>query len=363
MEEIKPFQTKDFTASGPYDLEFNGRPIAAVGLRFAATLTGASIATVRDDAAFRLLKTPEINQAENPLVRMQGSSWRHLSALLGGGYDSFASGVTAATPGQVVAMSTIHFDRLWPGAMVNASDKKVFLRGEFNTLASYSGTAPTAVTGKIRPFAITSERDPSQGFLRPRISELSLGIETASDDLQQVIRFEQDTVLHGFMLQVQDNSAGDQRVDGIVRAVRMDVFDKDGGQKETTRQTWGQMRHYLQFRGQYNQEDYNRSFGVGLLPTVDKRNPQWNGAKLFKAGESVTLHVDTNATVEEEYTSVTPAAGDKLIITIIGATPVAGSGDTANQITESSSGPIVEVKRAANQARIRAARRAARRQG
>lgn len=337
MLQLRPFQSKAFQASTPYDLEFSGYPIRAIGLQFAATLTGTP-ATPRDDATFRLLKTPEINQAEQPLIRMSGPTWRHFSAILDGGYDKYAAGVTASTPGQVTGKAMIDFQKIVPGAAINAADKKVFLRGEFSPLADYSATPPTTIVGTLRPFAIADAIDLTQGFLRPKFSEVSVPISNA-DDVQHVIRFEQDMVVAGFMIQTADNSASNQRVDGLVKSVRIDATGSVGN-IELHRKSWGQARTWLGWITGFNQEDYDRSTGVIWLPTISRRNPQWNGAMLFKAGDSVTFHFDMTPTVEEEFTGVTAASGDFCLITTIGFTPVGGSGDSGGQVRSIAAQPV-----------------------
>lgn len=352
MIELKPFQTRVYAASTAYDLEFSGRAVSAIGLRFAATLTG-SPATVRDDAAFRLLGTPEVNQAENPLIRMSGPSWRHLSAVSRGGYDKYAAGVTASTAGQVIAQSVIDLEALMPGAMINATDKKVFLRGEFGALAVYSATPPTTVVGTLRPWAKSTQRNAQAGFVRPKISQADVQIVAAAEDQQHVWRFEQDTLVQGFMLESLDTSASNQRVDGVVRSLRGDLADSSGGTRETLRQTWGNMRTLLQYLAGFNQEDYDRSVGVAFFPTKDMSNPQYGNARLFRAGESITFHIDSTSTVEEEFTAVTPS-NDLLRLTCIGFTPVAGSGDMTPQIA---SGALATASRAQTRSALRAQRR------
>lgn len=359
VEQIKPFQSRAFALGSPYDLEFSGRPLKAIGLRFAGALNTTIPVTVVDDASWRLLKTPEINQAENPLIRMSGPSWRHLSALINGGYDHFAAGTALATPNNVCATAILDLQKLQPLAMINASDKKVFVRGEFtSTLGDYAtGTAPGGVTGTLRPFGVSSELDPSGGFLRPKFSEVSLAIAN-NDDMQQTIKFESDTVLMGCMLQaIQGSATGKPRSDGLVKAVRLDAVNGENGNVELHRKTWGQARVYTSFRADFNDEDYVRSRGVVFLPTQTRANPQWNNAILMRAGDSLTFHFDMTPTVDEEFTGVTAAAGDSVLITVVGFTPVAGTGDTAAQIRNVASETQVAPS---NAAQVRSRRRRAR---
>lgn len=329
MKQIKPFQKKAYAAATPYDLEFSGRPVRKIGLRFDATVAGGPT-SIRMDAAHRMLKTVEVNQAEQPLIRMFGQDWKHLSALINGGYDSNFQTTTL-----LVAQAVIDLEKLMPGACINASDKKVFIRGEFAPLADYSsGTAPSSITGEFKPNAESSEIDVSQGFLRPKITQSSFAISNAAD-LQLPIRFEQDIVVQGVMIRaVQASAAAQANTDGLVKGVRLDATTRDGGNIELHRGTWGQFRTATQEAANFNLEDYARAAGVIFLPTQSKQNPQFNGALLFAAGDSLTLHFDGDGTAEAEFTNVAPSAGDVVIVTVVGFTPVRGTGDAAAQVTD-----------------------------
>jgi hypothetical protein len=320
VQKLKPFTEKDFSAGGNYDQEFSGEPIGKVGFRFAAGLTGAP-ATVRTDGTFRLLGVPEISQAEQPLIRMRGSSWRLLSAIQSGSFDNYQA-PAAATP--ALASAVIDLNGLMPGAMVNGADKKVNFRGTFGATTDYSGTPPGSITGKLRGFVESSENDPTQGFWRPRFTENGW-ILAPSDLNQQVFKFEQDTAVVGIMVQAFDSSATD-RVDGLIKRIRVDHVG-DYGTQELHRATWGQLRALLCKR--FTPEDAVRSVGCVFIPLIDKRNPSINNAVLFRAGDSLTINHDTTASVEEDLTAVVAdGASDLAIATVIGFTRVAGTGDT-----------------------------------
>lgn len=327
MIEVKPFQTKDYASAAAYDLEFSGRAVSGVGIRFSATLASAPTGIV-DDAAFRLIKTPEINQSENPIVRMRGASWRHLSALGDGTYDNHIASQVVAS-----ASAFLNFEKWMPKACLNAADKKIFMRGEFNPLTSYStGVQATLTSGKIRPYTVSSQKDTTKGFYRPRFSELSVPITVANDDQQQVVKFEQDQYVSGFMVVTDNSTAGNPRTDGLIRQLRLDATTQDSGLIELFRANWGVARHNTQQMANFNQEDYNRSVGVIFVPLLDRRNPQANFARFFRNGDSVTFHFDSSSTIDDEFAAATLAAGAQSVITTVAWTPVAGTGDTAAQV-------------------------------
>lgn len=325
MQQIKPFQEKAFTASGSYDTEFSGLPVRSVGVRFTATVAGAA-ATIRTDAAFKMLGTIEINQAELPLIRMRGSSWRLLSAITRGSFDFNLASAT-----QLEANAMIDLQKIMPTAMMNSADKKLFARGIYGALADYSGTAPSGITGTLRAYIESSELDPTRGFLRPRFTESSYPLLSA-DSNPQVFKFEQDTVVPFIMVQAYDDSAFD-RIDGLIKQIRVDRVGQ-GGVTELARGRWGHFRHYLGYKSNFTAVDYSLSAGCVLIPLINRRNAQYNYAEVMRAGDSLTINYDTIATVEETYTSVTAAAPDVAIATIVGFTQVEGTGDAQSQLRQ-----------------------------
>lgn len=319
VQKIKPFTEKDFSVSTNYDTEFSGEPIQKIGIRFAATLTGTS-ATVRTDATARLLGVPEISQAEQPLIRMRGSSWRLLSAIQSGSFDNYL----APTSTPALFQAVIDLPSFMPGAMINAADKKVSLRGTFGALTDYAASGTTGCSGKLRGFIESSEQDPTAGFWRPRFVE-SAYVLANSDLNQQVFKFEQDTAVVAIMIQAWDSSAVD-RVDTLIKKLRVDHVG-DLGSVELHRLTWGQAKAYLGKR--FTPEDYVRAAGCVMIPLIDRRNPKINNAVLFRAGDSLTINHDCSSTIEEDLGSAVTADGasDLAIATVIGFTRVAGTGD------------------------------------
>lgn len=132
MREFRPFTEKTFSVGAQYDTDFIGRGVAAIGIRLDMTTTGNT--TSFDDAAARMLGTPEVVQAEEPLIRMEGADWFHIAALSSGGYDKI---LNADTAGASAVEAVIDFENLMPGAAINAGSNRVFLRGTFGALADY----------------------------------------------------------------------------------------------------------------------------------------------------------------------------------------------------------------------------------
>lgn len=131
MRKFKEFTSATLAAAGTYDLEHNNLSYDGFGWKYGFTVTGAT--TPFDDASFRAAGTPELSQAEQPIIRMRGPSWRHLAAYSSGGYTRTLEG--AAGTGSF-ASPFIDLKKILPGSMVSGKTKS-FLRGTAGALADY----------------------------------------------------------------------------------------------------------------------------------------------------------------------------------------------------------------------------------
>jgi hypothetical protein len=325
--ELRPFTEQSFSSGSQYNGEFTGRPVSSVG--FVADFeSGGTWTTDIDDQPYTLLGSPEVVQAEQSLIRMEGQDWQHLSAFLSGGYPERVSLASSGVDG--VCTATIDLERIMPGAAINASAAKVFLRGTWAAAAA-AGAGGTVDSGTVRGFVGGSALDLTRGFRRPKISTLRMDISADSSDISQKIDFDQDTLVSGLLLRQHDNSAAaTKRADGIVKNIRVDVNLGRGGSRELIRQTWRQARHYTIARAGWGSSDIARSTGVAMIPLRDPRNQHAGGAFFFRKGDSLTIHADTNAAAELGYTDVTPAASDALVVTTLGFTLVGGEGIDAS---------------------------------
>lgn len=335
MKELLTFPEKDYTAEGSYNEEFHGRAFDELILSadFNVAATGSNV-TPHDRGALKLLGTPELNQAQNTLVRANAIDLWHGAAFFNGAHPELdqPASITAGSDSDTNTGIRIKLPRIIPGMMVNASVTKAFLRGNFGTLASYASVNPSsvsAITGKLRGAVVSTKRNARAGFLRPRITQAELLLETAGVH-QHVIRFEQDTYVRAFELRAFDSSA-DADVDGLIRGVKAFVTDANGT-NDVVRCRWGHLRRHTQALAGWNKEEVDRSKGVVFVTMTDEGAAGVAGAKLFKSGDSITFEFDTSLTVEKNYPAVTPASGDKVFITQWAATVVAGQGDAGPSV-------------------------------
>lgn len=332
MRKLKPFQERPFSLGGQYDTEISGLLLAAISIQADLTVTdGSAGSTARTDASHRLLGTPEINQGEDPLIRMTSVDWYHLSALLDGAYpQDISDNIGAGASEGKFAGARLPLDKIIPGMRINASRVKAFVRGTFGALSDYSdaGGNLSGVVGTLRCFAEAVDGDPMNGFIRPRITQSTRDLSSASAENQHILRFEEDTLLPALMIRAFDASAVTaHNADGLIRRIRVDVTD-DNGSTEVHRLTWGQARQYTCARAGFTPNDVIRSAGIVMIP-FSEANGIPGAPKVFRAGHSITVTLDNQATAERHYTSITPAAGDLAYVTALGGVQVQATGDTA----------------------------------
>ena len=337
MKKFLTFPEKDYTAAGSYNEEFHGNVFDTLIIQHDSNFV-ASGGTITSHAkgAIRPLGTPELNQANNTLIRAQAEDLFLGSAFLNGGFPEtlLPASITTGNNDDYTATMRLKFGRIIPGSMVDASVTKCFLRGNFGELTSVatsaSGGNVSSATGKLRGAVVTTDRQPKLGFPRPKITAAEVEIGYASSSIPHVIRFEQDTYVRGFAVRAFDDSA-DADSDGLIRALKVSVTD-GAGQNDVVRARWGHLRKQTAALAGWTPEDQARAAGFVWVSMTDETASALNGAKLFQAGDSVTFEFDTSSTAEAGYTAVGAASGDKAVIVTWGATPIDPEGNGGVQV-------------------------------
>jgi len=348
MLEIKHFPARTWASATQFDTEFSGRAFDSLGFSFDGTMTtGTGTAgEPRDDGAYRLLGTPELNQAEDPVIRMQGPDWKFLSALTNGCFPDWLEPTLdgSGAAGVVLAQARIKFGRIIPGMLIDASAVKAFLRGSFGAGNDYFSSDEAdfaSFAGSIRPY-VEARDVPAGGFLRPRITQATVDMSNANADIHYVHRFEVPTVCAGFMLRQHDadqTAAGQNtRTDGIVSRIRVEITTRHR-QGEIHNFTWGQCKSFLQQRAGWSQSDLALAVGVGLVPLTEHRNAALGGAMIFEAGDSVTLVIDNASTSEAQFTKPTPGDNDLLYVTALAGTGTRAAADRNGRVAPAAARP------------------------
>jgi hypothetical protein len=333
MLELKKFPTKNTAAANTsYDQEFSGRTFDSINWRYDGTFTASGTGTDVSYAAARVLGTPELNQAGEPLIRLAGVDWQYLSAYTNGAFPEYTNTAQSAATYNMVASARIKLSRLVPNAYVNANLVKAFFRGSTAGALTDGGDKVTAIDMTVRPLAEALEYNPpTGGFLRPRISQRTVGVAAADSNQQLVINIEQDLVYSGIMLSCFDSSAATE-VDGLIKNVRMELTTPGRGTLEIINTDWGNLRNYSCERAGLNSTDVDNTAGTAIIPCTDRRATNLGGALFVPAGSAFTITFDSSGTAQAPYTDVTPAAGDNVRVSSLAFTPVAGAGDGAVQV-------------------------------
>ena len=349
MLELKRFPTVTLGAAAAtttfanasYDQEFSGRTFDSINWRADGVVSyPAGAGSVQNKyGAYRLMGTPELNQAGEPLIRMEAVDWGYLSAYTNGAFPSYLDSegsVAAASTPNSYASARIKLSRLVPGSYVNANLVKAFFRGSTGQLSTV-GDLIDGAQQTVRPLAEALEYNPPQtGFLRPRISQRSVAVSAADSNQQTLISIEADQVFTGIMLSCYNGAAaaGSQtEVDGLIKAIRVEVTMPGKGTLEVINSDWGNLRDYSCQRSGLNTTDVDNTAGTVVIPCTDKTNVKMGGALFVPAGSMFTITIDSSGTAQSPYTNVAPALGDTVRITSLAFTPVAGAGDGSIQVT------------------------------
>ena len=285
--------------------------------------TSGAAATVAEEGAAGYATEFELMQDNEPAVRVPLADLRVLDALA----SASTTDMVTATANNGVAELGLDIDfQYWtPGAHFDATERQVHSRMRLEANTTIADTA-TNSTGTIRQSVAEVGSLPGAAY-RPRWSQTVLDIGQESRDIQHSITFDRTTVVTGMLVRVRDASASQgtdpfaKRSDGLVRNLEFELVGNDRVQKRS-RFTWDQLkkltaRRFGLSKAEAEASDFN---GVAYIP-LDEPGSDF-GAVRFNRGAVLNLHFDTQSTPPAQYTAVTPANGDQVFVTLIGALPV-----------------------------------------
>ena len=305
------------TAAQQYQQEHQSRVIRELEWHASVDVTIAGgVAVPTTDAAAKIFGSRiEVVQNEEPIIAVSPIDLRHISACLLGSYQRNTEQTAVAV--NVINESVIRLplDALVPGTMIDGRQTKVLVRGKFGTAAEY-GTNTTINGGTVRTSMRAANSTSSQGYLRPAWSQAERAIETAQQDLQFSKRFEKLQRLPGVFLRTFDSSgdaAAAARVNGLLRRITIEHSSPD-----RTRQiysaTWGEALNDTKTR--FGIPLGEQKDGFVFLP-LDYHDEETDRVVPLTVGpgHSLMFHFDTISSVEEQFTPITPAANDLVVLT------------------------------------------------
>jgi len=294
-------------------------------LKMSGIMTASGAGTNALDGPFNLLGRVEVARGSDVLIGMHGIDLRHLSAFLQGGHAEILP-TSIANGAAFLAQAELPFDKLIPGGGFNAKDDDVVVRGRFRGLTNLGTTVTGISSGRLRASGETDEM-PNDDHFEPRFAQATIDTGAANADLSTSRRITNDVeVATAIMIRAFDASTelsdpNASRTDGMIREVKVEVERNGKPAQEVGRWSWGELKHLSTSRYGIISSTGQISTGVVLLTLDDPDTPQLADGLVLHKGDALIVRVDTAATIEDEFTALTPAAGDLAYVTFLDYVP------------------------------------------
>lgn len=322
--------------STDYQADIPGAFFRSLLCKMSGTAAASGAGTNALDGPFGLLGRVEWTLGGQPKIGLQGSDIRHLAAFLCGAHAEILP-ASISNGAAYLAQAELPLDRLVPGGGLDARFEDFVARGRFRGILNLGTTVTAISTGSARFSGETDDRGVDGDHLEPLWSQRSVDTATASAELSTTYRCANDVeVLPAIMLRTFDASVelsdpNTARSDGMVREIRVDV-ERDGKTQEVLRLTWGEAKMQSTSRYGISAATGQIQTGVVLLTLDDPATAAINDALVLRRGDAVIVRIDTLATVEPEFTALTPASGDLCWVTFLSHTPKGRGVDRARSL-------------------------------
>jgi len=307
-----------------YSENLPGGLYRTLNIKMSGTYTGSGAGTNALDGPFNLLGRIEFARGEEPIIGLHGTDLRHLSAFLQGGHAEILP-ASITTSGSFLAQAELPLDRLISGAAIDARQVQLVGRGRFRGLTNLGTTVTAISTGKLRLSGETTEL-PNGDHFEPRFVQSTIDMSATSSDLNTTKRIGNDVELcAGVMIRTYDASLelGDpntSRSDGMIREVRIDL-ERNGETQEIGRWSWAELKQMSTSRWGINAATGQISTGVVFISLDDPNTPELDETLRLQRGDALIVRVDNAATIEDEFTATTPAAGDLAYVSFLNFVP------------------------------------------
>ena len=308
-----------------YQEQLPGALYRSISAKMSGTMTASGAGTNAVDGPFNFLGRVEIARGGDVLIGMHGIDLRHLSSFFQGGHAEILP-ASIANAAIFLAQAELPLDKLIPGGALDARSDDVVCRGRFRGATNLGTTATGITTGKLR-FSGETDELPNGDHFEPRWTQTTIDTSAANADLSVSKRINNDVELcTAIMLRTYDASTelsdpNASRSDGMVREVRIDIERNGQPAQEVARFTWGELRQLSTSRYGVNSTSGQISTGVVLITLDDPATPELGDALKLQRGDTIVVRVDTAATIEDEFTALTPASGDLCYVTFLNFVP------------------------------------------
>lgn len=289
----------------------------------AYTSSGAGIDSL--DAGFGFLGRTELILGGDAKIALQGSDLRFLSAAINGAPHTLLPSSIAAGSGVHSAKAVLPFDAFHPLGALDARGRDMVFKGKTGALTNL-GTTVTAISGFLNVSGETIQ--PRQDGLQcePKWVSDTVDISAANAESKSIYRVgTKDELCAMVMIRVNDASlvAGDPnsaRGDGFIRKVRIERQSAARGTEEVWRGTWAEALAFWTSKARLASVDVPQ--GVVVIPLRDPDAKRLdNGLVRLNPNDTLTVYMDTAASIEPEFTATTPAAGDLAFVSYINYVP------------------------------------------
>lgn len=312
-------------ANTDYQESFPSDVYRDVHLKLSGILTASGAGTNAGDTGFGFLGKVEVMRGGTPIISMQAPDLRHLTAFLHRAYPEILP-ASISNGAAFLAQAKLPLDALVPDGAIDARGEEVRLQGRFRGLTNLGTTVTGFTSGKLR-FGGETDKRPGGNHNEPFWFQKTIDTSAASTELSTSYQVRNDVELvPALMIRTFDASAelsdpNNFRSDGMIREIRIDV-ERDGKTEEIKRLSWGEAKADSTFLAGISAASGQIQTGVVIIPLDDVEGlPQLNGVPVLKKGESLIVRIDTSSTIEDEFTALTPGAGDLAVVTFLNYVP------------------------------------------
>jgi hypothetical protein len=308
-----------------YSEQFPAALYRSINLKMSGIMAASGAGTNAGDGPFNLLGRVELVRGGDPIIAMHGADLRHLSAFLQGAQAEILP-ASISNGAAFLAQAELPLDKLISDAAIDCRREDLVVRGRFRGLTNLGTTVTAISSGKLRASGETTELKNGDHF-EPRFSQQTIDCSAAGTELVTIKRIGSDVELAtAIMLRVFDASTelsdpNAYRSDGVIREVRIEVERAGRPAEEVARYTWGELKQMSTSRYGVSSVSGQIASGVVLLTLDDPSTPDLDDALRLERGDAIIVRIDTAATIEDEFTALTPASGDLCYVTFLNFVP------------------------------------------
>jgi hypothetical protein len=294
-----------------------------VNVKFSGIMAASGAGVNAGDGPFQLLGRVEFADGGEVKIGLHGADIRHISAILTGTYPEILP-PTIANAAAWLAQAEIPLDRLIPFGGIDNRAGNLECRGRLRAIANLGTTVTALTSNKLRFAAETGDFPNGADCFEPRWTSNTIDTSAASADLSTKKDINNDVeICAGIFIRTFDASLevadpNTYRSDGMVREIRIDL-NRNGQTIEVGRWSWGEAKQIMQQQFGITAAAGQVQTGVVLLPMIDPKGP--GGRLRLVKGDSLIVRVDTVQAVEDEFTALTPAAGDLAVVSFLHYVP------------------------------------------